>query len=61
MVKACPPFTAEDFAGKGLLRAMVSDRQGVVRLIQVGSGSMNAKTIHDIIEKLLDDRPGAAK
>ena len=30
--------------------------QGVVRLIRVGSGSMNDKDIHDIIEKLLDDK-----
>ena len=35
--------------------------QGVVRLIRVGSGSKNAKDIHDIIEKRLDDKVVAVK
>ena len=52
---------AEDFAVRGIPQAVVIDRQGVVRLIRVGSGSRNAKAIHDIIEKLLADKPVAAK
>ena len=35
--------------------------QGNIRLIRVGSGSKNAKAIHDMIEKLLADKPVAAK
>ena len=30
--------------------------QGVVHLLRVGCGSKNAKDIHDIFEKLLDDK-----
>ena len=51
----------QDFAIKGIPQAVVIDRQGVVRLIRVGSGSKNAKAIHDMIEKLLADKPVAAK
>ena len=52
---------AEDLAVRGIPQAVVIDRQGIVRLIRVGSGSKNAKAIHDIIEKLLADKPVAAK
>ena len=52
---------AEDFAVNGIPHAVVIDRQGIVRLIRVGSGSKNAKAIHDMIEKLLTDKPVAAK
>lgn len=52
---------AEDYAVRGIPQAIVIDRQGVVRLIRVGSGSKNAKAIHDMIEKLLADKPVAAK
>ena len=44
---------AEDLAVQGIPQAVVIDRQGVVRLIRVGSGPKNANTIHDTIEKLL--------
>ncbi|TXT16922.1 MAG: hypothetical protein FD138_4662, partial [Planctomycetota bacterium] len=36
-------------------------RQGIVRLIKVGSGPANAKALHDMIEKLLGEKPVAAK
>lgn len=52
---------AEDFAVNGIPHVVVIDRQGIVRLIRVGSGSKNAKAIHDTIEKLLADKPVAAK
>lgn len=52
---------ADDLAVKGIPQAVVIDRQGVIRLIRVGSGSKNAKAIHDMIEKLLEDKPVAAK
>lgn len=52
---------AEDLAVRGIPQAVVIDRQGIVRLIRVGSGSKNAKAIHDMIEKLLADKPVAAK
>ena len=52
---------AEDLAVRGIPQAVVIDRQGIVRLIRVGSGSKNAKAIHDIIAKLLADKPVAAK
>lgn len=52
---------ADDLAVKGIPQAVVIDRQGIVRLIRVGSGSKNAKAIHDMIEKLLADKPVAAK
>ena len=54
-------FVKADFAIKGIPQAVVIDRQGVVRLIRVGSGSKNAKAIHDTIEKLLAEKPVAAK
>lgn len=52
---------AEALAVKGIPQAVVIDRQGVVRLIRVGSGSKNAKAIHDTIEKLLAEKPVAAR
>lgn len=52
---------ANELAVQGIPQAVVIDRQGVVRLIRVGSGSKNAKAIHDMIEKLLADKPVAAK
>ena len=52
---------AEEFAVSGIPHAVVIDRQGIVRLIRVGSGSKNAKAIHDMIGKLLADKPVAAK
>ena len=50
-----------DFAVTGIPHVVLIDRQGVIRLIKVGSGPANAKAIHDMIEKLLSDKPVAAK
>ncbi len=52
---------AKQLAVQGIPQAVLIDRQGNVRLIRVGSGSKNAKAIHDMIEKLLADKPVAAK
>ena len=52
---------AKQLAVQGIPQAVLIDRQGNIRLIRVGSGSKNAKAIHDMIEKLLDDKPVAAK
>lgn len=52
---------ADDFAVQGIPQAVVIDRQGVIRLIRVGSGSKNAKDIGELIEKLVADKPVAAK
>lgn len=52
---------AEDFVVNGIPHVVVIDRQGIVRMIRVGSGSKNAKAVHDMIEKLLADKPVAAK
>lgn len=52
---------AKQLAVQGIPQAVLIDRQGNIRLIRVGSGSKNAKAIHDMIEKLLEDKPVAAK
>jgi thiol-disulfide isomerase/thioredoxin len=52
---------AKQFAVQGIPQAVVIDRQGIVRLIRVGSGPANAKALHDTIEKLLAEKPVAAK
>ena len=52
---------AENFEVLGIPQAVVIDRQGVIRLIRVGSGSKNAKAIGELIEKLLTEKPVAAK
>ncbi len=52
---------AKQLAVQGIPQAVLIDRQGNIRLIRVGSGSKNAKAIHDMIEKLLADKPVAAK
>lgn len=52
---------AKQLAVQGIPQAVLIDRQGNIRLIRVGSGAKNAKAIHDMIEKLLDDKPVAAK
>ncbi len=52
---------AKQLAVQGIPQAVLIDRQGNIRLIRVGSGVKNAKAIHDMIEKLLADKPVAAK
>ena len=52
---------AKHYGVTGIPQAVVIDRQGIVRLIRVGSGPANAKALHDMIEKLLDEKPVAAK
>ena len=52
---------AKQLAVQGIPQAVLIDRQGNIRLIRVGSGTKNAKAIHDMIEKLLVDKPVAAK
>lgn len=52
---------AKQLAVQGIPQAVLIDRQGNVRLIRVGSGSKNAKALLDMIEKLLADKPVAAK
>ncbi len=52
---------AKQLAVQGIPQAVLIDRQGNIRLIRVGSGSKNAKAIHDMIEKLLADKPVVAK
>ena len=52
---------SKHYAVTGIPQAVVIDRQGVVRLVKVGSGPANAKALHDMIEKLLDEKPVAAK
>lgn len=53
--------SSADFAVTGIPHVVLIDRQGVIRLIKVGSGPANAKAIHDMIEKLLADKPVATK
>ena len=52
---------SKHYAVTGIPQAVVIDRQGIVRLVKVGSGPANAKALHDMIEKLLDEKPVAAK
>ena len=52
---------AKHYVVTGIPQAVVIDRQGIVRLIKVGSGPANAKALHDMIEKLLGEKPVAAK
>ena len=51
---------AKHYAVTGIPQVVVIDRQGIVRLIKVGSGPANAKAIHDMIEKLIGEKPVAA-
>jgi thiol-disulfide isomerase/thioredoxin len=43
----------EEYGVTGIPHAVVIDRQGVVRLIRVGSGEANAKAIHDMVSTLV--------
>jgi thiol-disulfide isomerase/thioredoxin len=52
---------ADDYFVKGIPQAVVIDRQGIVRLVRVGSGSKNAQALGDMIEKLVNEKPVAAK
>ena len=52
---------SKHYAVTGIPQAVVIDRQGIVRLVKVGSGPANAKALHDMIEKLLEEKPVAAK
>ena len=57
------PFAVMDDGGElkrfygvtGIPQAVLVDRNGRVRMIKVGSGEANAKALHDMIEKLLED------
>ena len=40
----------------GIPQVVVIDREGVVRLIKVGSGEANAKAIGDLLETLLSPK-----
>jgi hypothetical protein len=41
------------YAVTGIPHAVVIDKQGLVRLVKVGSGSQNAEEIESTIKKLL--------
>jgi len=44
----------------GIPQAVVIDREGIVRLIKVGSGEANAKAISEMLEKLIEPAKDAA-
>lgn len=43
------------YAVTGIPHAVLIDKQGIVRLVKVGSGSQNAEEIESMIKKLLDE------
>jgi len=45
----------KQLAVSGIPQAVLLDKQGVIRMIKVGSGSKNAKDLEEAIEKLLDE------
>jgi peroxiredoxin len=45
----------ERYAVTGIPHAVLIDKQGIVRLVKVGSGSQNAEEIESMIKKLLDE------
>ncbi|MFM7974357.1 MAG: TlpA family protein disulfide reductase [Pirellula sp.] len=45
----------ERYSVTGIPHAVVIDKQGIVRLVKVGSGSQNAEEIESMIKKLLDE------
>jgi thiol-disulfide isomerase/thioredoxin len=45
------------YAVTGIPHAVVIDKQGIVRLVKVGSGSQNAEEIESMIKKLLAEKP----
>ncbi len=49
----------KQLAVSGIPQAVLLDRQGVIRMIKVGSGPKNAKDLEEAIEKLLaeDTKP----
>jgi serine/threonine-protein kinase len=52
------PFS-KDYGVTGIPQAVVIDRDGIIRLIKVGSGEANAREIGDLLEKLLEPGPSA--
>lgn len=60
-IQGAESTSSADFGVTGIPHVVLIDRQGVIRLIKVGSGPANAKAIHDMIEKLLANKPVAAK
>lgn len=49
--------TSEDYAVSGIPHVVVIDRNGIIRLIKVGSGEKNAKEIEKTIEELIKAKP----
>lgn len=49
--------TSEDYAVSGIPHVVVVDRNGIIRLIRVGSGEKNAKEIEKTIEELIKAKP----
>jgi thiol-disulfide isomerase/thioredoxin len=47
---------SKDYAVQGIPTAVLVDRQGIVRMIRVGSGEDNAKALEDEIKKLIAER-----
>ncbi|MBX9654108.1 TlpA family protein disulfide reductase [bacterium] len=52
--------TSEDYAVSGIPHVVVVDRNGIIRLIRVGSGEKNAKEIEKTIEELIKAKPEGA-
>jgi len=48
----------EYYGVTGIPQAVVIDREGVVRMVKVGSGDENAKAIGDLLEKLVGSASG---
>jgi thiol-disulfide isomerase/thioredoxin len=52
---------SEYYGVSGIPHVVVIDRQGVIRLMRVGSGEENAKDVGDMIEKLIADKPASGQ
>ena len=46
----------EAYGVTGIPHVVVIDRDGVIRLIRVGSGEKNAHDVEEMIEKLIGDK-----
>jgi thiol-disulfide isomerase/thioredoxin len=47
---------SQDYGIKGIPTAVLIDKEGVVKLVRVGSGDANAKAIEEAIERLTNDK-----
>jgi hypothetical protein len=52
---------SEYYGVSGIPHMVVIDRQGIVRLMRVGTSEENTKAIDEMLARLIEEKPAAAK